>query len=280
MARFLVVTHEFDSFATRERFWKPRTSDYLLFHALEVLNAMGHTWRVSAGRRRECADAAILHVDATRVSEEYLALADHYPVAINFGASDISKRRIGSGLLSRGEPWDGPVIVKSDLNFGGWPEAAINAGAAARGRPLPFPEIPVVNRYPILERVGDVPEEVWSDPNMVVQRFLPEIDPEGYALRTWVFAGPRGRCTRHVSTDPIVKADRVVNRRPVEVPPELIVERERLGFDFGKFDFVMRDGRAILLDANRTPGMSPNLAQYIKEGIRNIAEGLAAFVGH
>ncbi len=120
-------------------------------------------------------------------------------------------------------------------------------------------------------------DAVWDDESKVVQRFLPEIDPEGYALRTWVFAGARERCTRHVSRFPIVKADQVVSRRlPRCLRNE--AERARLGFDFGKFDFVVRQGEAILLDANRTPGLSPTLSQFIKDGARNLAEGLAALI--
>jgi len=30
--------------------------------------------------------------------------------------------------------------------------------------------------------------------------------------------------------------------------------RRKLGFDYGKFDYVVHEGRAHLLDANRTPG--------------------------
>ena len=37
----------------------------------------------------------------------------------------------------------------------------------------------------------------------------------------------------------------------------------------------MHEGEPILLDANRTPGMSPTLTQYMKDGARNLAEGLA-----
>jgi hypothetical protein len=279
MARILVVTHEFDIFAERERFWKPRASFYLLFHVLEALKSMGHSWRISAGPCARAADAAILHVNATRVPKDYLALAERYRVAINFRTGDISKRRVNTGLLlSRGDNWSGRVIVKTDLNFLGRPEARINATAEARRRPRPFPAPPNVDVYPILDSIAQVPDAVWDDEGLVVQRFLPETDPDGYALRTWVFAGSRGRCNRHVSPVPVVKADQVVSRQPAEVPDAIRAERERLGFDFGKFDFVVHEGEAILLDANRTPGTAPMLDQYMSDGARNLAEGLAALI--
>jgi hypothetical protein len=279
MARIVVVTHEFDIFAWRERFWKPRGSFYLLFHVLEALKSMGHSWRISAGPRAPAADAVILHVNATLVPEDYPALAERYRVAINFQTGDISKRRGNTGLLlKRGDNWSGRVIVKTDLNFFGRPEARINAVAEARGRPRPFPAAPNVDVYPILDSIALVPDAVWDNDRLVVQRFLPETDPDGYALRTWVFAGSRGRCNRHVSPAPIVKADQVVSRRPAEVPDAIRAERERLGFDFGKFDFVVHEGEAILLDANRTPGTAPTLDQYMSEGARNLAEGLVGLI--
>jgi hypothetical protein len=45
-----------------------------------------------------------------------------------------------------------------------------------------------------------------------------------------------------------------------------------------KFDFVVHEGEAILLDANRTPGTAPTLDQYMCDGARNLAEGLAALI--
>jgi hypothetical protein len=224
------------------------------------------------------ADAALLHIDATRVPEEYLPLGRNYPVAINFGARDISKRHIGNGLIKRGDAWKGPVILKTDLNCFGYPELEANARAARRGRPVPYAVEPTLTRYPILHNISEVPDFVWKDRRFVVQRFLPERDPEGFALRVWLFAGARERCTRHVAPDPIVKGDRVVSRRPVDVPPEIRAERARLGVDFGKFDFVVHEGEPILLDANKTPSMSARIAEYIRDGAKNLAAGLAEMI--
>ncbi len=277
MALLVVVTHEFDAFVASDPSGRPN-SGYLLFHVLEALNEMGHSWRLSAGLEAPPADAALLHVDATRVPKDYLALARRYPVAINFGARDISKRRIGKGIVNRGDPWTGPVIVKTDLNCFGQAEVTANARAAIMGRPTPYAATPRLNHYPILNSLSEVPDAVWKDHGLVVQRFLPERDPEGYALRVWIFAGGRERCTRHVSPDPIVKGDRVVSRRPVDVPPEIRAERQRLGFDFGKFDFVVHDGEPILLDANKTPSMAARIAQHIKDGAHHLALGLAELI--
>jgi hypothetical protein len=123
-----------------------------------------------------------------------------------------------------------------------------------------LPSGPIVSTtqpYPILGSVSEVPADVWNNPGLVVERFLPEQDAQGFWLRVWVFFEDRERCTRYCGTEPIVKGANVVARESVPVPEEMRAERERLGFDYGKFDFVVREGRAILFDANRKPGAPP-----------------------
>jgi hypothetical protein len=45
-----------------------------------------------------------------------------------------------------------------------------------------------------------------------------------------------------------------MQRERVEVHPEIPELAKRMGFDFGKFDYVMHEGKPVLLDANKTPG--------------------------
>ena len=58
----------------------------------------------------------------------------------------------------------------------------------------------------------------------------------------------------------------------------LRAERERLGFDYGKFDYVIHRGTPVLLDANRTPGNPRSLQEHVKKGALNLAEGLDALL--
>jgi hypothetical protein len=278
LARIVVVTHEFDNFAYRKHFWHRYDSHYMLFDILECLRRHGHSWRMTAGPRRMRGDIAILHTDCTVVGKEYLALAADYRIAINFGAADISKRRVSGAALSVGDAWCGPVVIKSDFNHMGYPEALHNRIAEQKGRPLPYPGLVPVGDYSILPSRQDVPDALWTDNNRVIERFVPERDEHGYALRTWVFMGGRERCTRHVSPVPIVKSENIISRSPSDVPDALRAERARLGFDFGKFDFVVHEGEPILLDANRTPSSSPALRQFLQEGMQNLAEGLGALM--
>jgi hypothetical protein len=275
MAHLVIVTHEYDVFARRHPASGEIGSPYLLFGVLRHLETMGHGWQVARGPKPVSGDAALLHVDSTLVDEEYLALAADYPLTINFGTGDISKRTVSRLILARDDAWDGPVIVKADLNNNAVMEDLHNRRALRAGRPLPHPGVAKGGAYRVLDRLDLVEEEVWADPGLIVERFLPERDEEGgFVLRTWVFMGERERCTRLVTSGPISKAADVVRYEPVEVPPELRAERERLNFDFGKFDFVIHDGTPVLLDANRTPGGAQAIQHLIRAGAPNLAEGL------
>jgi hypothetical protein len=135
------------------------------------------------------------------------------------------------------------------------------------------------DRYPVFASLADVPRAAFTNPALVVERFLPETEDGLYAVRSWVFFGPRGHATRRLSPRPVVRADAVVRRDPVSVPREIEEDRARLAFDYGKFDFVLHEGRAILLDANRTPklsGTSPSPDARAKA--RNLALGVAAWL--
>jgi hypothetical protein len=274
MATLIIITHEFDTFLARKQKGGPFTSPYLLFDVIQLLQKMGHTIRIVRGPKAPPGDAAFYHVDATVAPPEYVALASHYPTAINFRTGDISKRKISRLLLDKGHSWDGPVIVKANLNNRAIIEDIHNRRAARLGRPLPHPGVTVGEKYRVLDSLSEVGDEVWSDPALVVEKFIAEPDPDGFALRTWVFMGPRERCTRFVTADRISKAADVLKHEPVEVPDKLRAERERLGFDFGKFDFVMQGGEPVLLDANRTPGIAQAIRPMMKKGALNLAEGL------
>lgn len=275
MARLVIVTHQFDVFAYRTATDTKVRSPYLLFDVLRHLEELGHTWVVSRGPRPPSGDVALLHVDATIVAEEYLALASRYAGTINFGSRDISKRTVSRSLLAMGDDWEGKVIVKGNLNAGGFMEVNHNEIALRFGFPPPHPGVTKCPPYRVYERLDDVPDQAWNDPRLVVEKFTPDPDVGGgYALHTWVFMGSSERCTRMVTSDHISKAGDVLRYAPVEVPSQLRAQRERLGFDFGKFDFVMHDGQPMLLDANRTPGTATAIRPLVKAGAPKLATGL------
>lgn len=273
MARVALLTHLDDAFDERR---------FLAAELVEAWRAQAHDVRVVAGLEQlPDADVALVHVDLSVVPDPYLQAARRYPRSINAGSCDLRKRVVSQQLVTRGDAWDGPVVVKTDLNAGGVPELHHVRRAKAAGR-VPDPALGAFavmeSAYPVFDSLSRVPVEVWDQPSLVVERFLPERDPGGFALRAWVFLGPRERCTRYVGPRPIVKAADVISREPVDVPEALRAERARLGLDYGKIDFVVHDGHAILLDANRTPTAPPRVAGAPSLSSVELARGLDAWV--
>jgi hypothetical protein len=270
MATILVLVHPHDRFFARS---------FIVASLFEHWAAQGHTVHVHAGTAgAPPADVAILHVDLSVVPAPYVDLVRSYPVALNAGTVDIRKRRHSQHLVAADDDWQGPVIVKTDLNSGGAPEWGHQQLAAKLGQQVAAPVRRFPGAYPIFAARALVPTMVWRDPSLVVEKFLPERDEYGYYLRHWIFLGDRERCTRNRGSQPTVKGADVNERVPVPVPDEIRAARARLGFDYGKFDFVLHEGRPVLLDVNRTPTFPPVLAGVVQAGAAHLAEGIEAFL--
>ncbi|MCB9845566.1 MAG: hypothetical protein H6811_06240 [Phycisphaeraceae bacterium] len=262
---------------------------YFLTPIAEVWREMGHQVSVVSGPGADIdADVSILHVDLTIVPDDHAAFARRFPIAINGKTADISKRRISRQIVRRGDGYDGPVIVKTDRNCGGVKEASLAAGSSLSARcalglrrrlPWPYrPDLPTA-QYRIFEAACRVPRAAWRNPAFIVERFLTERQGEFTCLRTWVFLGDRETHSLSLSREPIVKADNVLERIVLgEVPDGLRDMRRELGFDFGKFDYAIVDGRVVLYDANRTPTLGRFSPEEFMPRIKHLAEGLGAFL--
>jgi hypothetical protein len=231
------------------------------------------------------ADVLIQHVSFTVIPRDYEAFTRRFPIVINGGVHDISKRRISGNLIGAGDSYQGEVIVKTDRNCGGCAERqgkrrGLMYRAVNRIIPWSWSGRFSTKPYPIFSSPAMVPRPVWLNRRLVVEKFLPEREGDGYCLRQWVFFGDRGINQRVFSQDPVVKAQNVIHREyDVPVPDALRAIRSKLGFDYGKFDYVIANGDVALLDANRTPtssrgNPSPRLAAFVSE----LAPGLDSFM--
>ncbi|MEM9303821.1 MAG: hypothetical protein AAGE01_17015 [Pseudomonadota bacterium] len=202
----------------------------------------GHRVRIQRGPRADGprADVCLVHVDLSRVPAAYGAYARRCPLALNSHVLDIRRRRYSSLLVAPESRWPGPVIIKTDANSGGIPEAAY------LGRRPPLAN------YRIVDTLDAVPAEVWRADDLVVERFLPEADRGFYHVRSLQCFGRRLECLRFRSRHPLVKFS--ADRQAVEPHPDILAWRARLAVDFGKLDYVELDGQAILLDVNKTTG--------------------------
>ncbi|MGZ5039127.1 MAG: hypothetical protein ACXWHB_14680 [Usitatibacter sp.] len=225
-------------------------------------------------------DIAILHVDLTVVPEPYLEVMRRYPRVVNGATGDIRKSRYSDCILARGDPWDGRVLIKTEGNHGGHVDdallrMAIDAGIAE------VADVPtVMDHYYLCDSTRHVPDAIWSTPGVIVEKYIPEEDESGNHIRVWTFFGGEDRSSRYRARVPLIRFADYIDREAVPVPDEMRAKRARLGFDFGKFDYVMHDGRCHLLDANRTPGAPEAFVNdaAVRASLDQLAGGIEMFL--
>lgn len=266
-----------------------RSLIYILNFFWKRWEERGHTVRVAHGVREWVpGDIVFNHVDLTVLPEAYQAYMARYPVAINGKVTDISKDRYSPIQLQQGDAWHGHVIVKTKANYGGHSDLAIRAegtevayGDYIDERPWRKREVLDPYNYPVFESIAEVPPGVWRNPRLIVERFMAEFNEKGhYVMRNWHFFGDQSFVRKVSSPYHIVKPmthgdDRgrecYLERTDNSVPAELETLREKMGFDYGRFDYVEVDGKGIVFDANTTPVIAD-------EGLKMFAPELEAMV--
>jgi len=274
-----------------ERMSDARLPAYIVGHLARYWREDGHEVVNLFGTKSHVpADLIIVHVDLSVVPEEYLDFAARYPVVLNGRLRDIRKSVVSTNLVGIHDSWKGPVIVKSDLNYGGEPERALKQSwvekhprvwrAARRaatwlsGRE----DLPEFKEYLVFDSVNVVPSRLFERNDVVVERFLPERENNLFHLRMCQVLGDRRICTRIASPEPVFKAGMSVSSEAVEPHPEVETWRKRFNLDYGKFDYLVHDGRAVLIDVNKTTGASSHVADAPLQAMRRrLAEGLYSY---
>lgn len=219
------------------------------------------------------ADIAILHVDLSVVPDSYLQLANEYPIALNRQVKDIRKSIISTNLLKQDDIYTGKVIVKSNLNYAGMPEK-LAFGSQNVHHPA---QINLPKDYIIFDGIADVPPQYFDCSDIVVEKFTPEIEGDQFFIRYFLFLGNQTTFYRANSLEPIVNGQNRTSMQTVEPTPEVYKWREQLKFDYGKFDYVVHDGKPILLDANKTVG-SVHGSPILEENWRRRAKGIYSYL--
>jgi hypothetical protein len=133
--------------------------------------------------------------------------------------------------------------------------------------------------YSVFDRLADVPDRLWANEDLVVEKFLPEVENGLYHLRMFQFLGDRWTCTRLASRERVIKANSSVSVERIEPHDDVVAWREELDIDYGKLDYVVHDGEAVLLDANKTTGASAHMDDEELRAMRRYqAEGLYAYL--
>lgn len=234
------------------------------------------------------ADLVVSHVDLTVTPQAYRTAFEKFPLVLNAQVHDISKRSISRYLVRSPRETSDPVIVKTNLNCGGGPER----GAMRRGRlfsrgvekilrrfPWPVSGILDATRYPTFPDAASVPWPVWRNPRLIVEQLRTERKGDLYCLRQYIFLGDREIASVSYSPHVVVKAADIVHRERLDViPPALRELRARLGFDFGKFDYVEVDGEVIVFDVNRTPTFANLESDTARAAAAELAPGIHALL--
>jgi hypothetical protein len=286
--KITILLHERDAY--------PDAKGYFIWALCDLWRREGVEIEVLKGPGKVVvADLLIPHIDLTVLPEAYVDVFNSYPRVVNRHVRDISKRLISRNLVTRTDSYDGPVIVKTNLNYGGIPEARlIETPLAPPGKKTWWDRFRRHKRkrspdqdwasirslkpsdYPIFPSLKEVPEAICANEALVIERFLPEFENGFYHLRIYQFFGGRGYCVRLGSREAVVKMKSVVSREELAVPDEIVALRRDLGLDYGKMDFVIRDGRVVLLDVNRTPGLIAPSKRMQASALR-LAPGLNEF---
>ena len=277
--RIAILIHRRDAGAERR--------PYQIWGIADVWRSWGIEIAVCRGVDRVVdADVIVNHIDLTVVPDAYVRFMTRYPVAINGRCTDISKRAVSLNLVTKGDSWTGPVIVKTDRNHGGRPERRLGWGRVAlllspdawwpRGR-WRTRSMLVPTDYPVFKSAAEVPPAVWQNPFLIVERFLPEREDGLFVVRSLVLLGDKWVNRRRLARSPIVKAGHIVRAEEVEPHPAVFESARRLQLDRGKIDYVIRDGRADILDVNRTNTMGAYTPARRADTCRRLAEGLKQF---
>ncbi|KAB0668545.1 hypothetical protein F6V30_15710 [Oryzomonas sagensis] len=236
------------------------------------------------------ADIVLLHVDLSVVPDQYLAFAARYPIVLNGHIRDIRKSVVSTQLVDPRQSWTGPVIVKSNCNYGGAPEQSLTPGwltkhsrawrtaCQAVDRLTGREAITDWTKYRVYDSVKDVPSSFFKRSDVVVERFLPERENGLYHLRMFQVLGDRWTCMRIASPHPVFKASMSVSSEEIEPHSEVYTWRKQFNLDYGKLDYLVHEGRPVLIDVNKTTGASGQVAGAPLQAMRRrIAEGLYSY---
>lgn len=242
--------------------------NYLITHLARIWRESGHDVVESRGPRWWPRAGLIWnHLDVSVVPASYRWCLRLHRAPANARLVDIRKTSISTLRLRRGGGWTGPVIVKSNLNYRGRPEALI-FGKKKTGGP--------VEDYPVYPSAADVPEPVWSDRRLVVEKFVGETFEGRHVLRMVFFLGDRHAGYRAEAAEPVVKVGRALKLERMDVPEELLDYQRKMGIDYGKVDYVLWEGRPVVIDVNRTIGFSARAAEEDLWLVRHLAGGWRA----
>lgn len=277
-----------DIFVDRRRTFES-VQPYMLHAMLHGLERARVPWRlVDRPQDSNGGEAAFLHVDLTDVPDDFLAAASRYDRCVNGNAATIRRTLYARARLQPGDEHSGPVIVKTVLNSRGAPElryesrksAAARASHIAKKILVPGYKKKLCPEYEVFESLDDVPAPVWTNPRLMVERFLPgamKLPITKYRFNFFYelefnYRSSYDSLLCHSGTE------REFDAAP-DVPDSIRDLRHTLKLDYGAIDYFLVDGEAVPIDANKTVTASepwvkkwPSAARYVAEATDRLIE--------
>jgi hypothetical protein len=278
-----------------------RMRRYRLWHCAEIWTRAGFDVRLVSGPHVPPGmDLVIPHVDLSVLPGAYRAILDAPGHVLNRRITDIRRRAFSQNLVTPDDGYEGPVIVKTNNNCGSHPERAVlhgqplfvrlaavlrsGIGSAARmvaarsTHAFAYATALPTRAYAVLPSKRHVPRGTFQNPHLVVERFLPETDGRHFFLRSYTFLGNEGVAVRSRSLDPVVVGRSGADLEFVPVDERVEEARRAMGFEFGKIDYLMHDGEAVIIDLNTTPTFGAVYTPGAKARIcAQLATGIAAW---
>jgi hypothetical protein len=190
-------------------------------------------------------------------------------------------------IVGRDDGYRGPVIVKTDLNYGGMRELERRYQQGDMTSTIniqrPWRRVEWLQEYPVFNSPAEVPHGVWQNRKLVVEKFLPERNEAGeYVLRIWIFFGDREICFQCLSHEPVVKSVNTLRGNSSTPPPC----RRRSGKPANGWASITASSisastaEVALYDVNRTPGFmaSGSASPEVAKSIRHLSAGLDSFI--
>lgn len=285
-ADILILSHRYDRPIANSEYSVKILVEHWRRMGLTVANRLGPS-RWDDGRS---AAVVVNHVGLTVMPAAYLRYLRRFPTAVNGELTNTSKSAFSRDLVSRGDGYSGRVIVKTDFDCGSAGEYKLRprGGPAAWLRYFSRADAGVAklrkfkrSRYLIYDDPDLVPAQFWGNRQFAIQKFQAEMESENlYRLRSWYVLGNRDFHVVTVSKEPIVKGRNIIDRWVVDLatPPEMIALREAMRVDFGRFDYVLADGKAVVFDINRTPASTAGAVAKYGPQWAQLAEGIHKFL--
>jgi hypothetical protein len=240
----------------------PKQRFYILRRALDDLARARLSYRVlDRGDPGVVGRVAIVHVDLTEVPETLVPSTGAYPLCLNGAVRSIHRRLYSTARIDRESVYDGPVIVKTVLNHRGLPELAYRCRSdmllrwrfrvdRLLGNPTKRQHCPEYVLYPSKEVV---PDSVWRDDKLIVERFLPGSMSLPVVKYRYDFFLDVTLHMRAVYDSLLCDHTKVREVSLVDGIPDAVMEvRRNLRLDFGSIDYFLVDGEAVVVDANKT----------------------------